>query len=150
MKDFNQYIIEKLKINKNTKLKTVTDNPHKEFNSYGDFVMYIANNAKFYGLTAKQNNYWITLKKEDSEYPQIKLGYLKNEKIFGIIKSDGANSDELGKELVIIVGNYKYKYDHLDTFDFAEGSGKHKVVDVDDLIPNPYNLDLIMSYLEKL
>jgi len=141
---------EKLKINKNTKLKERPEHPHEPFKNYGDFVMYIVDNAKFYGLEAKQDNYWITLKKEDSEYPQIKLGYLKDEKVFGTIRSNGASPDELGKELIVIVGNEKYEYDHLDTFDFAEGTGKSKVVDNDDLIPNPYNLDLIMAYLEKL
>ena len=85
MINLNNYILEKLKIHSDIKLKR----SHDVFNSKEDTFDFIKTACKEYGFSYEQNNYWLYIfKTKSSKFPNILFGYSDKDENGNILKNN--------------------------------------------------------------
>lgn len=141
MKDFNTYIIEKIKIDKDTKLYK----QDKAFDSMEECFDYIKYSSKEYKFEYKIYDHWAYVYKNHIDtYPMVKFCYSRNH----INSSDELFTTEKGGKfqkdyIILIEDEEKYKYiDYTDKGFILKDNG----------FPNPSIkfIDYIFKELNKL
>jgi len=142
MKQIDRYIIEKLKLNKDSEIE-----PSKEELYFKDFIFYIQKNCKKYDLVFEQDGYWLYLYyKEKNRAPFLHLGYQvqtegnKKTNAFTTISQNGTVKPD---KITICISDTK-----IDTIDIP----KDIIIDKNggtNFVPNEWNIVILMKLLKE-
>lgn len=142
MKRLNQYIFEKFKISKNTKIQY----SHNEFKSKNETFKYIKSLCKGFGFRTTTENYWLYVyKNENSDFPGILFTYgildQKGQKINHLCTGRYKSGSQSNGNILICTGQDKYKeIPYPDDFDVDKYNYPY---------PTEYNINYTLNLLNE-